>query len=190
MARSTSESSEELSDFSSDYGAAPIFPLDSPPSIELNMSGSTGTLSKRRLADQQPSSTGAKKKQRTNVALAQAFVHEDYGFRPPPGLRDHMSGPVPRSAKKTSPRKLIRPANRNGRDPFQHLNDDVIRPIICYLNPKDTETMRRVSKFWKATSEHYCGKSMLLRYFPWAATCDIDTLSSEEINLYYRRQCK
>ncbi|KAL8828352.1 MAG: hypothetical protein Q9191_002634 [Dirinaria sp. TL-2023a] len=147
------------------------------------MSSWTETLSKCGLADQQPSEAGAKKKQRTNAALAQVFVHEDYGFRPPPGLRDHMSGPVSRSAKKTSPRKLIRGASRNERDPFQYLNDDEIVQIIGHLSSRDTETMRRVSKFWKATSER-----VLLRFFPEADACDLDTLSSEETNLYYRRQ--
>ena len=149
------------------------------------MSGSTGNSSKRRLPDQRPSS--AKKKKQTHVALAQAFLLKDYGFRAPSGLRQCMSGPAP--TRNVSSKKLICPANPNGRDPFQHLNDDEIQQIIGYLQPKDTEILRRVSKFWKATSEFHCGKSVLLQHLPWAASHDLDSWSNGEINLYYRRHC-
>ena len=169
------------------YISSFVYILFAPLAVSMgrNMSSSTGNPSKRRLADQRPS--GSKRKKQTNATLAQAFLRKDYGFRPPSGLREHMSGPAP--AKNISRKKLIYPVNPNGRDPFQHLNDDEIQQIICYLSAKDTEIMRRVSKFWKATSEYHCGKSVLLQHLPWAASHDLNSWSNEEINLYYRRQC-
>ena len=189
MSPSLFTSYEQLSDLLLLHRAAASLPPSSTPSMDFNMSGSTEKPSKRRLPDQQPSNASAKKKQRNNVALAEAFLREDYSFRPPPGLREHMSGPASRPTKKTLPKKLTRPTKTNGRDPFQHLNDDEIHQIIRYLDAKDTETMRRVSKFWKATSEHHCSKSVLLQHLPWATSNDIDSLSNEELNIYYRRQC-
>ena len=74
------------------------------------------------------------------------------------------------------------------KDPMQVLNDDMIATIIYLLAPADTEIMRRVSKLWKATSEHHCGNGLLLRHFP-SATYD-NSLSREQANLAYRRRSK
>lgn len=139
--------------------------------------------SKRRLADQRPASL-RKKKKKSCQPLENAFLCEDSGYRPPYSLREHET---PRPAR-ISLKQLPRPKNPNGRDPFQHLGDDVVHLIIANLAAKDTETIRRVSQFWKATSEYHCGKATMIQHLPWAASQDLLGLDKEEINLQYRRQ--
>lgn len=142
--------------------------------------------SKRRLADQRPASL--KKKAKTASPLERAFLVDDHVYRPPPSLRLLSA-----QGELATPRRrrvviLPRPASSNGRDPFQHLGDDEVFLIISLLPRKESETIRRVSKFWKATSEYHCGKGILLQNLPWAATQDLDDLPKEAVNLRYRRQ--
>lgn len=118
------------------------------------------------------------------MALEHAFVYDDTRYCPPYSLRG--ASPPARLALQ---KQLQRPKNPNGCDPFQHLGDDVVHLVISILTPKDTEIMRRVSKFWKATSEYHCGKATMIQHLPWAASQDFENLSKEDINLQYRRQC-
>ena len=76
------------------------------------------------------------------------------------------------------------------KDPMQALNDDLIALIILDLNPADTESMRRVSKLWKAVSEHHCGNGLLLKHFPSANPIHGSNISREQANLCYRRKGK
>jgi len=140
------------------------------------------TLScKRRLADQRLASL-RKKKKKSCYPLENAFLREDSGYLPPYGLREHEA------PARLTLKQLPRPKNPNGRDPFQHLGDDVVHLIITNLAAKDTETIRRVSQFWKATSEYHCGKATVTQHLPWAASQDLLGLTKEDINLQYRRQ--
>ncbi len=153
-----------------------------PSAVNISiMSFPSTPSSKRRLADHRPTSL-RKKKKKSNVPLEQAFLGEDSGYIPPYDLREHEAPPRLRM------KQLPRPKNPNGRDPFQHLGDDVVHLIITNLGPKDTETIRRVSRFWKATSEYHCGKATLIQHLPWAACQDLLGSTKEDINLQYRRQ--
>lgn len=146
------------------------------------MSPPSTLSSKRRPADQRPLSLRKKKKKNPCLSLEKAFLCEDSGFRPPYSLREHEA-PTRRVWK-----QLPRPKNLNGRDPFQYIGDDVVYLIITNLAAKDTETIRRVSHFWKATSEFHCGKATVIQHLPWAASQDLLELPKEDINLQYRRQ--
>ena len=75
---------------------------------------------------------------------------------------------------------------RNPRDPFDALGDVEIILIIELLPVTDTETLRRVSKRWKDTSESHCGRTALRTHFPWAIA-KADGLEQKEVNLLFRR---
>ena len=145
------------------------------------MSPPSTLSSKRRLADQRSASL-RKKKKKSCYPLENAFLREDSGYLPPYGLREHEA------PARLATKQLPRPKNPNGRDPFQHLGDDVVHLIIINLAAKDTEMIRRVSQFWKATSEYHCGKATVIQHLPWAASQDLLGLTKEDINLQYRRQ--
>lgn len=154
-----------------------------PPSVAKTstMSPPSTLSSKRRLADQRSASL-RKKKKKSCYPLENAFLREDSGYLPPYGLREHEA------PARLATKQLPRPKNPNGRDPFQHLGDDVVHLIIINLAAKDTEMIRRVSQFWKATSEYHCGKATVIQHLPWAASQDLLGLTKEDINLQYRRQ--
>ena len=141
--------------------------------------------SKRRVADQRPDSVkgGKKRKRKPHVPLPKAFLSKDFNFPAPEGYRQ------PKAPRRRKVHKVPRPRNLNGLDPFQRLGDDEVYNIISYLSAEDTETLRRVSRFWKATSEHHCGKSILAQTLPWVPLQDLAGLSREELNLQYRRHC-
>lgn len=77
-------------------------------------------------------------------------------------------------------------------DPFDFFEDGIVHIIITKLDAADTETLRRVCKMWKATSEAHCGRNALRRHFPVAAFSlrDDEQGSVEEENLRFRRYCK
>lgn len=81
---------------------------------------------------------------------------------------------------------------RDARDPFDFFEDAIVHVIITKLDAADTETLRRVCKTWKATSEAHCGRNALRLHFPEAAgsLCDDEQGSVEEENLRFRRYCK
>lgn len=80
----------------------------------------------------------------------------------------------------------------NPSDPFDVFDADIVRIIITELDATDTETLRRVSKLWKAISEFYCGRTFLRQHFPEAAGSLSENVigSVEEENLRFRRHCK
>ncbi|MCJ1393895.1 hypothetical protein MMC18_006771 [Xylographa bjoerkii] len=76
----------------------------------------------------------------------------------------------------------------NATDPFECLNDDVVKLILVLLSARDTETLRRVSKLWKAYSEHHHGGEALVRYFGHVGEKARVFSSPEEANLAFRRR--
>ena len=140
-------------------------------------------------------------------------VSQPSAAKPQKGVQKRSS--QPRSKKETVPVGQLRRSNRTmsrqtgiemkvvklqedessqsrnmKKDPMAMLHDDVIALIIHELAPTDTETMRRVSKLWKAMSEHHCGNGFLLRHFPSANSIHGNSLSREQANLSYRRRRK
>lgn len=111
-------------------------------------------------------------------------LKEDKDYRP-------SHNPQTRSRLPKGPKILIpRPAKKNLRDPFMVLDDDMIFIIIDQLSSRETEILRRVSKFWKANSEVHCGRNALQKFFPLAASNAGEHLSRVEENLRFRRHCK
>ena len=141
--------------------------------------------SKKRYRDSKLDSPRKKPKQHT--LLSQAFLVEDSPYCPPQTLRPSTSKIIPKD--KSTSRILPRLAKKNRRDPLHVLNDDEVYQIIGQLAARETETMRRVSKLWKATPEYQCGKFALLKHFPWAAWKLETSTSREEANLQFRRHC-
>ena len=80
----------------------------------------------------------------------------------------------------------------NPRDPFAVFDAGIAYMIVSQLSAVDTESLRRVSKVWKAASEAHCGRLALLRHFPEAAVHVRDEApgSAEEENLRFRRYCE
>ena len=128
-----------------------------------------------------------------HVPLSEAFSVEDTPYVPPSNLTEHLGMKLQterRMPKEVAPTRIPRPKKRNSRDPFHALNDDAVHLIIELLPARDTEIMRRVSKLWKASSEYRCGKSALVRHFPWAAPKAERCETNEAANLLFRRCCK
>ena len=75
-------------------------------------------------------------------------------------------------------------------DPFHVLGDHEVQEIITHLDVRDTETLRRVSRLWKASAEYHCERSILLQHFPWMAIKISQSTTREELNLLFRRCCK
>ncbi len=73
-------------------------------------------------------------------------------------------------------------------DPFRVLPDNVVGLIVQELPAVDTETIRRVSKTWKATSEFFNANLALRTHFPMATTKML--VAPNEPNLEFRRLCK
>lgn len=124
------------------------------------------------------------------IPLSETFLTEDTAYVPPSSLRFDLKErlrPHKRAPKETPPRRVFRPLNENQRDPFHTLSDDEVHLIIALLPAGDTETLRRVSKLWKASSEYHCGKAALVRHFPWAAEKANRCETREAANLQFRR---
>lgn len=84
-----------------------------------------------------------------------------------------------RAATRSEPQSL--------RDPFHVLGDHEVELIISHLDAKDTETLRRVSTLWRASSEYHCGRNMLLQHFPGMESKALNCQTREEMNLLFRR---
>ena len=74
------------------------------------------------------------------------------------------------------------------RDPFQILSHELMCEVVSYVPARDTETLRRVSKLWKVSSERALStRSAVLKHFPWATSrfqyCDTEV----QKNLLFRR---
>ena len=138
-------------------------------------------------------STKQQKLRHGKNSLSEAIITEDVAYLPSSSLRDRLGcklRPEKRAIKEKAPRRVPRPRYRNRRDPFHTLNDDGVNMIIALLPARDTEILRRVSKLWKASSEYHCGKSALLRFFPWAAAKANKCETEETANLLFRRCCR
>ncbi|MCJ1483672.1 hypothetical protein MMC06_003840 [Schaereria dolodes] len=84
--------------------------------------------------------------------------------------------------------KVSSSVNRNARDPFQCLDDNVVGTIISFLPASDTEILRRVSKVWKSTSEFHCGNEAIHRHFAHVGETRSEYRTRKEANLYFRRR--
>ena len=127
-----------------------------------------------------------------NISLSESFLVEDSAYVPSSSLKDDFGRklqPEKRVPKEKAPRRVPRPQKRNLRDPFHTLGDDEVHLIIALLPEGDTETLRRVSKLWKASSEYHCGKGALMRHFPWATAKANRCETREAANLQFRRCC-
>ena len=132
--------------------------------------------SKKRSGDVKPDTPRKKQKRKTKACTV-----EDTLYLPPPSLRSDSKDVSSRA------RVVPRSAEKNKRDPFHMLNDDEVHQIIALLPARETETLRRVSKLWKASSEYHCGKHSLLKHFPRAVSKADKSISREEANLQFRR---
>ena len=95
--------------------------------------------------------------------------------------------------ERTAQGKLVRVIQRllpSLQDPFYVLGDHEVRAIITHLEARDTETLRRVSRLWKASAEYHCERGLLLQHFPWMATKISQSTTRGELNLLFRRCCK
>lgn len=105
--------------------------------------------------------------------------------------RRHKMTPKPRSSQKPAMAKYhaTRYKIRTRKDdPFRVLPDNVVGLIVQELPAVDTETIRRVSKTWKATSEFFNANLALRTHFPMATTKRL--VAPNEPNLEFRRLCK
>lgn len=84
------------------------------------------------------------------------------------------------------------PRTINPLDPFDVFDAGTVRIIITELDAPDTETLRRVCKRWKASSEFHCRRALLRQHFPeaTASLSEDEIWSVEEENLRFRRHCK
>ena len=129
-----------------------------------------------------------------NAPLSDTFFTQDTPYIPPTSLRGGLWCKVEQQAeqgkkasKEKGPRIVPRPQEHNPRDPFHTLGDDEVSLIIALLPARDTETLRRVSKLWKRSSEYHCANAALLKHFPWAIAKADSYETREEANLQFRR---
>lgn len=94
------------------------------------------------------------------------------------------------NVEKGKERAISEPVTTNPQDPFDVFDAGIVHIIITELDAPDTETLRRVSKLWKASSEAHCGRTLLRQHFPEASLCENELGSIEEENLRFRRHCK
>ena len=95
--------------------------------------------------------------------------------------------------ERTAEGKVVRVNQRlrpSLQDPFHILGDLEVRQIIDLLEVRETETLRRVSRLWKASAEYHCERGRLLQHFPWMASKIFQSTTREELNLLFRRCCK
>lgn len=101
------------------------------------------------------------------------------------------SHPLRRKQKHGEPNSkrsaVRRPKNKNAKDPFDCLVDDVVGIIVSLLPVQATETLRRVSRLWKATSEYHNDIRAIRRHFNYLGEGLKSFDSKEEANLHFRR---
>ena len=132
------------------------------------------------------STTNTSRKRRRQPALVKCSrLSEDSSYVPPKSLVSKSDKRKYRSKCKSS-----RSPSTCGRDPFQYLDDVVVSCIIEHLSPEDTETIRRVSKYWKATSEFCCGRSLFQQHFSHPEPMVNRCTTREASNLLFRRTRK
>lgn len=130
-----------------------------------------------------PHTTRKKKLKRSTFDYASITDEKDY--RPAHGENCPSKKPKKTSVIVPRPDTEI----ENLRDPFNVLDDDAVFLIIDQVSARDTETLRRVSKLWKASSEAHCGRNASKKHFPLAAAKLEGRGSRAEENLRFRRQC-
>ena len=69
--------------------------------------------------------------------------------------------------------------------PLQRLPLELVTGILCWLEPADTEIVRRLSRGWKDTADRFYTKRTILQHFP-QSPCPPLALDSE-YNLHFRR---
>ena len=138
------------------------------------------------------------KRKKTKRSSIQDCIERDSPYRAPhnrhltPEESDSdVAGSLRRNQKHRKPNlkksAVQRPRNKNAKDPFDCLNDDVVGIIISLLPVQATETLRRVSKLWKATSEYHNDTQAIRRHFSHIGEGLKSFASREEVNLHFRR---
>ena len=123
------------------------------------------------------------------------------------GLSDDHNGPTAsqvsqgiairrRSSKwKTTTLTGLMPAvsdsqEESPRDPFRRLTSLEVGLIVDFLPAEVTQTLRSVSKLWKASSEYHSGLLAIRKHFPRSASATKTFQTREEANLEFRRLCE
>ncbi|MCJ1469510.1 hypothetical protein MMC07_008143 [Pseudocyphellaria aurata] len=131
----------------------------------------------------EPRTSRTRKHKQKRSSLDYASLKDEKDYRP--SYIQRISSKQPKTASVIVPRPDRK--KRNRRDPFDVLVDDAVHLVISYLAARDTETLRRVSKLWKASSEAHCGRNALQQHFPLAAAKTKGCGSRLEENLRFRR---
>ena len=136
-------------------------------------------------------------RKRKRLSFHEKHIKDTY-YRPsgqktatPPESDDDITAALKRKAPSTPPKSTIeRPANLYSKDPFEYLGDDEIGLVISFLPAPDTETLRRVSRLWKASSElHNSGVALQRHFGHFGETADCYP-TRESANLAFRRRRK
>lgn len=133
----------------------------------------------------EPKTHAARKGKLKRSSLDYASPTDEKDYRPGHGQSQSSRKPKKPSVIVPRPSK----ENENPADPFNVLDDDAVYLIIAQLSAEETETLRRVSKLWKASSEAHCGRNALKKHFPLAAGKIEGHGSREQENLHFRRHC-
>ena len=136
-------------------------------------------------------------KKRKRFSFHEKYIKDTY-YRPsglkattPPESDDDITAALKRKAPSTRPKSTVeRPANLNSKDPFEYLGDDEVESIISLLPASDTETLRRVSRLWKASSEFHNSGAALRRHFGHFGEKADCYPTRESANLAFRRRRK
>lgn len=104
-------------------------------------------------------------------------------FVDPLAMRRKQKHGKPKSKKPA----VRRPKNKNAKDPFDYLIDDVVGIIVSLLPVQATETLRRVSKLWKATSEYHNDTRAIRRHFGHLGEGSKSFDNKEAANVHFRR---
>ena len=137
------------------------------------------------------------RKKRKRRSFHEKYIKDTY-YRPsglkattPPESDDDVTAALKRKAPSTRPMSTVeRPANLNSKDPFEYLGDDEVELIISFLSASQTETLRRVSKLWKASSEFHNSGAALQRHFGHVGEKADSYPTRESANLTFRRRRK
>ena len=137
------------------------------------------------------------RRKRKRFSSHEKYIKDTYyrpsGFKTttPPESDDDVTAALKSKTSSTRPKSTVeRPANLNSKDPFEYLGDDEVGSIISFLPASDTETLRRVSKLWKASSEFHSSGAALQRHFGHLGEKADSYPTRESANLAFRRRRK
>ena len=148
-------------------------------------------VSSKRTRPDRSDNSRKRRRQAAPVKSSRLSESEDSSYVPPKGLRDaNTLVSISEKQKYRSKCKSSGVPSTCARDPFQYLDDVVVSGIIEYLSLEDTEVIRRVSKYWKATSEFYCGRNFFKKHYSHPEPMLDRCTTREASNLLFRRTRK